>query len=402
MPENKIKIFVDAHCFDTCFQGTQTFIRELYRPLLTIPDLDIYWGLQNANNLLQVFPEINPANILHYKKRVPEILRFVFDIPNLLKKHRFDYAHFQYLAPLKQPGCKYIVTTHDLLFNDFKTEFPFFYRWSRNILFKRSLKNAAIKTTVSEYSKSRIIEHFKIAAEEIELISNGVNVAVILKEEARQVIKKKYGIENFILYVSRIEPRKNHSLLLEKYLKLKLFEIGIQLVFIGSETIPVEALNGLIETLKTDQKKMFYHLNQVEQNDLDAFYAACSLFVYPSKAEGFGIPPLEAAINKVPVLCSSVTAMRDFDFFEPYFFDPENEEDFEMKLKGVISNPPSEKHLQIVSQQILEKYQWQNSSKKFYHLLLTGQKKPIENRQLTGNHLETAYLNPQLSLKNTL
>jgi len=402
MADKPIKIFVDAHCFDTCFQGTQTFIRELYRSLINRPNLDIYWGLHNADNLLQIFPEINTANILHYKKRGPGILRFVFDIPYYIKKHRFDYAHFQYLAPIKQQGCKYIITTHDLLFNDFKSDFPFFYRWSRNILFKWSLKNAAIKTTVSEYSKSRIIEHFKIAAEEIEVISNGVNTAFIAKEDAQIFIKEKYGIENFILYVSRIESRKNHCLLLEKYLKLRLYEKGMSLVFIGSETIPVKALNNIIGKLSLEQKSMFFHLPQVDQNDLDAFYAGCKLFVYPSKAEGFGIPPLEAAINKVPVLCSSVTAMRDFDFFEPYFFDPENEEDFEMKLKGVISNPPSEKHLQIVSQQILEKYQWQNSSKKFYHLLLTGQKKLIENRQLTGNQLETAYLNPQLHLKNTL
>jgi len=61
------------------------------------------------------------------------------------------------------------------------------------------------------------------------------------------------------------------------------------LVFIGQESIPVGALQKVIQNLTAEQRKMFYWFPQVEQNDLQAFYQACKLFVYPSKAEGFGI-----------------------------------------------------------------------------------------------------------------
>src|SRR5471030_2917322 len=90
---------------------------------------------------------------------------------------------------------------------------------------------------------------------------------------------------------------------------------------------------------------MFYWFPQMDHENLQAFYAACKLFVYPSKAEGFGIPPLEAAICKVPVLCSSATAMSQFDFFNPYMFDPNNEAEFELKLSRILEHPPSENFL---------------------------------------------------------
>jgi glycosyltransferase involved in cell wall biosynthesis len=366
MASKTIRLFVDAHSFDAGFQGTQTFIRELY------PHLDIYWGVQNVDKIKSIFPSVKPENILPYKKRGASILRFVFDIPAYIKQYQFDYAHFQYLSPLPQAGCKYMVTTHDVLFNDFPAYFSFVYRVSRNFLFGRSIKKAAIKTTVSNYSKERIAHHYNIPANGIKVLANGVNQPQIAGSEAREVIKTKFGIQNFILYVSRIEPRKNHALLLKKYLKLQLYNQGIPLVFIGDETIVVEALQAEIAKLTAQQKAMFYWFKQVEQNDLDAFYAVCKLFVYPSKAEGFGIPPLEAAVHQAPVLCSSVTAMGDFDFFEPHTFDPDNETDFELKLVAIISHPPSREALKTIAQTILGKYQWQQSAQLFNNLLSIG------------------------------
>jgi glycosyltransferase involved in cell wall biosynthesis len=370
MPTKPIKLFVDAHSFDAGFQGTQTFIRELYSSLLNnYPSLDIYWGVQHPDKITALLPTVKPQNILLYKNRKPGILRFVFDIPAFIKIHQFNYAHFQYLAPLPQQGCKYIVTTHDVLFNDFPAYFSFLYRLSRNFLFGMGIKNAAIKTTVSNYSRQRIAHHYHIPQNQITVIPNGVSEPVISTQAAREYIKKCFGIQNFILYVSRIEPRKNHAMLLDAYLKLRLYDQDIPLVFIGQQSIPVEALNYTIQNLTAAQKQMFHWFPQVSGGDLSAFYSASRLFVYPSKAEGFGIPPLEAAVYQVPVLCSSATAMGDFDFFEPYTFDPENHFDFEQKLAFIITTPPSAKQLKALASAVLAKYRWQHSAELLYKLL---------------------------------
>jgi len=387
MASKTTKLFVDAHSFDSGFQGTQTFIRELYTQLLNnYPELDIYWGVENADKIREQLPSIKPENILLYKKRKPAIFRFLLDIPALIKKHKFDYAHFQYISPRQQAGCRYIVTTHDVLFNDFPGSFSWIYRISRNILFSRSIKNAAIKTTVSNYSRERIVHYYGISKEEIRVIQNGVSKLDISKEFARQVIKAKFGIENFILYVSRIEPRKNHMLLLDKYLKLQLYKQSIPLVFIGKESIEVKQLQQTIQKLTAEQRAMFHWLPQVEHDDLNHFYAASRLFVYPSKAEGFGIPPLEAAVCETPVLCSSTTAMAEFDFFEPHTFNPDNETEFENKLASIITNPPSQQILKSIAERILSKYQWEQSARLFHNLLtISLRDKPGKFQVITHN-----------------
>lgn len=358
-----IKIFVDGHVFDKEFQGAQTFLREVYTLLLAnCPDLDIYFGAQDVENIKHIFPTLPLSNILPYKKRKFSALRLVLDIPKHLKKQKFDFAHFQYISPKPIPGCKYIVTTHDLLFKDFKEYFSFTYRMSRSLLFARSIKTADLKTTVSEYTKQRICEHYDIEPNTIHVISNG---AKAITKNATQYT----GVQNFILYVSRIEPRKNHLLLLRSYLKLKLYEQGIPLVFVGKVSTSISELTMLIKSLTIKQKECFFWFDQVSKSDLADLYQSCRFFVYPSLAEGFGIPPLEAAIYEKPVLCSSATAMQDFSFFEPYTFNPKIAYDFEQKLVKMVQFPPNEITLQEISKKVVQKYSWVKSSIQFHQLL---------------------------------
>lgn len=366
---------MDAHVFDKGFQGTQTFLRELYNQLLLdYPALDIYFGAHQVENIRAIFPHLPAKNILPYKKRKHSLLRYVYDIPFYIRKGQFDFAHFQYVTPTLIPGCKYIVTLHDVLYNDFKEDFSFLFRTSRNLLFGKSIKSAHIKTTVSNYSRQAICRHYAIPEKDVHIIQNAanslLNTAHLNKQEAADFIYRKFGIQNFILYISRIEPRKNQLLLLEKYLELALYEKGIALVLIGEASAQVGQLNQLIQNLKPAQRRFFYWLKEVDQSDLSSFYKACRLFVYPSKAEGFGIPPLEAAVCHAPVLCSSVTAMQDFSFFEPYTFDPGDEYDFKQKLAMMIDHPPTEAFIKDVAYQALNRYNWSTSSKLFYNLLI--------------------------------
>lgn len=374
MNAKPIKLFVDAHSMDKEYQGTYTFLQGLYSAFMAdYPHVDVYFGTSDPERLQVAFPNVLPQNILAYKHARLGLLRFVTDIPRYIKQYKFDFAHFQYISPKSKPGCRYIVTLHDIVFNDFQQYFSFVYRKSRQYLFARSIKNAGIKTTVSAYSKERIAGYYGLKHQDVHVLPNGVNAGGGStdrdKEMARQIIKALYGIENFILYVSRVEARKNHELLLKTYLQLELYKQQITLVFIGKKSAKVPALQTLIDNLTAEQKQYFHFIEQVDQSDLNAFYKACRLFVYPSVAEGFGIPPLEAAIHQSPVLCSSATAMKSFDFFTPYTFNYANEAEFSAKLQTMLNNPPDADFLANVAQQIQLQYNWQQTAGTFYKLL---------------------------------
>lgn len=373
--EGKIKLFVDAHVFDKEFQGTQTFIRGLYKSLLErySSEVDIYFGVNDVDKFSSNLPFVSSDRILKYKLSNSNFLRLFTDIPYFIRKHQFDFAHFQNISLQRKSRCKTIITLHDILFNDFSSEFPLIYRNARNFLFRRSINKAAVKTSVSVYSRDRISDWYKILPANIHVVPNAANFILsncgLSKKEASFEIKEKFGIENFIFCVSRIEPRKNHLLLLDKYLKLELFKENIPLVFVGKKSIDVLKLNKRINELTEDQKKMFHWYEQVSEEDLIKLYKACKLFVYPSKAEGFGIPPLEAITSGAPVLCSNVSAMKDFYFFQPYTFDPDDENDFERKLNDTIHNLPDENFIKNASEEVFNNYSWQRSADIFYNLL---------------------------------
>lgn len=367
----KKRVFVDAHVFDGEFQGTRTYIKEIYNVLIKErPDIIFYFGANNIENLKTVFEELPNVKYVRYKFK-SSIIRLGLELPILLMFHKISFAHFQYITPFIKV-CKYMITTHDVLFNDFQTEFSKFYVFQKNFFYNISAKLSDYILTVSSYSKERIEYYFPFTKNRVVVTINAVNPHVFYlgdKETSRAYIKSKYGIDKYILYVSRIEPRKKHDLLLKSFIDLKLSEEGYSLVFIGKESIKNEALESLV--MNTSNLNNYFYFESIEQNDLREFLNGAELFVYPSLAEGFGIPPLEAGVLKTPVLCSSKTAMGDFYFFDDDLFDPENDIELKTKLKNKLEYKTTDTKLNYICETILSIYSWEESAKKINEILNT-------------------------------
>jgi glycosyltransferase involved in cell wall biosynthesis len=360
-----IKLFVDGHVFDGEFQGTRTYLKEIYSKILEIdPTIIIYFGVNDVENIKNTFSHFDNARFIEYESN-SSIKRIFFEIPNIIDQLNCTHAHFQYVIPFKKnKNCQYIVTIHDILFNDFPDEFSLFYRLQRNFLFYLSARRCDYLLTVSGYSKQQISRQYKIDSNSIIITPNGVSDEFFdyqfSKAESKQFIKDKYVVEKYIAYISRIEPRKNQVLLLDVYLQEKLWQKGYSLVFIGSNSLKTEFCNKLssLEPMVSENVKW---IEQVDFADLKHFLNGAEVFVYPSKAEGFGIPPLEAAAMQTPVLCSSVTAMREFDFFKPYTFDPDNSVDFKEKLIDMLEHLSSI-DVTTIQEIVRQKYSWEKSA----------------------------------------
>jgi len=367
MPDSKIKLFVDAHCFDAEYQGSRTFVKEIYRELAHKNDIILFLAAYDLPKLKESFPATANTVFLQYKSK-SSIIRLAFDIPRLIKKHQIDFAHFQYITPLIK-NCKQVVTIHDVIFNDYPEEFSSTYRLFKKFLYKRSAATADILTTVSFFSKSSIQKHLQTKERGIHVLPNGVSEPFFEyydKLEAKTYIKAKYGFERFILYVSRIEPRKNHKSLLKAFSDLGLHQKNYQLVFIGHSSLQVK---GLKDAIPASVKKSVHFINGIDDTELLHFYRAAEIFIYPSKAEGFGIPPLEAGAAKVPVICSNTSAMKDFTFFGDYHVDPTDSELLRQKLSDLIKKNPEQAQLDAISETIKEQYSWKTSAEKLYHLI---------------------------------
>lgn len=360
------KIFVDAHIFDGEFQGTLTYVKELYLKILFLnPNITLYFGANKIENIKEYFGNHPNVKYIQYSS-TRSFNRIFIEIPKIINELGFTHAHFQYVIPfVKNRNCKYIVTIHDILFNDFSNDFSFFYRLQRNILFFLSAKRCDYLLTVSDYSKQKIAKQFNIKTNKIIITPNAVSDDYFHfktpKDVSKIYISDRYAVQNFILYVSRIEPRKNQNLLVTAFVKEKLWKKGFALVLIGDNTLH-SGLFDNISSLRKEIKKSIFWFEKVNDLDLKNFLNAAEFFVYPSKAEGFGIPPLEAGALCTPVVCSNTTAMADFDFFNPYFFDPNNYEEFVKIINQMTQNRKSI-DLSAIQSTIKGKYSWEESAR---------------------------------------
>ena len=286
----------------------------------------------------------------------------------MMGRYKIDAAHYQYIAPPVK-NCLQIVTIHDLLFKDFPEEFSMGYRLIKGAAFYLSARRADLVTTVSDYSKKAIVRHFGIPGRDVHVVPNGVSPFFFEpydKEGSRKRVREQFKISDYILYVSRIEPRKNQLDLLRSYLDLRLYEQGRSLVFVGKESIPVPQIRAIIDPLPGEIREKIFFLENISNTDLRLLYQAADLFVYPSKGEGFGIPPLEAAALGVPTICSNTTAMSDFTFFGNNHISPDRDALKRSIVSALASQPVN---LREISHAVKKGYGWDSAAMTMNELL---------------------------------
>lgn len=114
----------------------------------------------------------------------------------------------------------------------------------------------------------------------------------------------------YILTVSTIEPRKNYLALLRAFGQLRMLANAenVRLVIVGSPGWKFEPIFDTMRPLIASGDVI--HLQSVAPHEMRVLYSHAEAFVFPSTAEGFGFPPLEAMSCGVPVVASDLPAHR--------------------------------------------------------------------------------------------
>jgi len=127
----------------------------------------------------------------------------------------------------------------------------------------------------------------------------------------------------YFVYVSTIEARKNHLLLLNLWRRLAT-ELGDRaplLVLVGQRGWETENVVDMLERCPALRGAVIEHNAMPDGEMVRLLTGACALLL-PSFAEGFGFPLIEALERGVPALCSDIPALRETGGTVPDFIDP--------------------------------------------------------------------------------
>jgi glycosyltransferase involved in cell wall biosynthesis len=335
---NKIKarIGVDFHVFDGKFQGSRSHLLGLFSELAALcPEFQFVFFLEQIEALRAV-PGFERENIqLAYMPQASSLVRLAWLLPKLRHAYRLDILHTQYVIPLL-PSRGNAVTIHDVLFENYPQFFGRLFVLRSRLLMRWSARRCDLLFSVSEYSAQEIADRYALPRGSIGVLANAVDRRVFYpgkaggeKIQARGLVSGEY-----ILTVGRIEPRKNHAALLRAYALLT--PPLPPLVIVGQRDFGYGEFEA--ELAKMPSTHCVHVVSDVGDDELPALYRHALVFVYPSFAEGFGMPPLEAMASGIPVITSSSTAIPEVVDDAGLLVDPQDDVMLAKALDRVLSD----------------------------------------------------------------
>ncbi|HEY1757179.1 MAG TPA: glycosyltransferase family 1 protein [Bryobacteraceae bacterium] len=202
-----------------------------------------------------------------------------------------------------------IVTIHDLFPLDHPEWFaPNFVRCYRAVV-PRLMRRVQRLIAVSEYTKSRMVAAVPEAESKITVIHSGIGKQFhpqSLRAIQQAAHETALPSRKYVLSVSSVEPRKNVARILQAWQRaLPHLPHDLWLVMAGKQGKASVFGSGEFGPLPERVRFTGY----VPDNVLPGLYAGAQAFLFPSLAEGFGFPPLEAMACGVPVLTSDTSSL---------------------------------------------------------------------------------------------
>jgi glycosyltransferase involved in cell wall biosynthesis len=261
-----------------------------------------------------------------------------------------------------------VVTFHDLFAVDspgwYKPAYASWYSYSLCKL-ARAAKHII---AVSEYTKQRLMLRLGIDEEKITVVHNGVDAAWFgIPPAAASMARVTLQLpsNSYLLSVGSLEPRKNLKTLLAAWRNI-VHELpaDLWLVICGACDQNVYQCAGL-----TELPPRVHLTGYVPDESLPGLYAGGLGFIYPSLAEGFGLPPLEAMACGVPVLTSNSTALPEVCSTAALYFDPTRADDLSRNIRLFVNDRNLQQNLSLRGREQASRFNWERTAEQTLRVL---------------------------------
>jgi glycosyltransferase involved in cell wall biosynthesis len=371
-----MKIGIDAKWLFRGQISGRVFIQNVLPELFKLhPEIEWHIFLDKKDKHFPVpFPKGTAG--VHYVWARFNMLSNLFVLPNYAKQLNLDAVLFQTFSP-KGKTFKSIVFIHDVLFKNY----PEHFTWKERLYFK-PLKSTIlladrIVTTTDFVRKELQRLHFAKALQHVDVVPLGVKS--IFRSESLQgkeflkTVKQKFNLpDEYILFVGRLNARKNIQGVISALSFLN--DKSISVVIAGDRSWKKAPIGHLTSDKMTRQRVIF--TGSVTDEELGALYRMAKIFCFPSFAEGFGLPPLEAMASGVPAVVSNNTAMPEVCGNAALFIDPHDPRTIAEKINDLLQNDGLYKQKVTEGLQWSSQYSWRRTAEGIMKSIFAALDKP--------------------------
>lgn len=295
-------------------------------------------------------------------------------LPRAIKKDKVDILWCPYNTAPIFCSAKIVVTVNDVIYmNSSLSSVSSLYK-KMGLIYRKTIVPIAVKRakkiiTISEFAKQEIKKYFRKQKDKIRVIYLGIDFNNIeLNEEERHKFFEKNKITYpYILGFGSLETRKNTMKLIKAFEKI-IDNYNIKLVLFGFRGYDKSEEKNYIET--NNLKEKIIVLGYVSDSEKTTLYKNSKMFVFPTLSEGFGIPVLEAFVNKTPVITSNVTSIPEIVGNSAVMVNPNHENDITDSILKLLKDTDFADKLVIKGEQQAAKFDWNLSSRKILEEIL--------------------------------
>lgn len=284
--------------------------------------------------------------------------------PRACARFRFDLAHVPHFGPPLFPTVPTIVTIHDLI--------PMVlaqYRGSIGVrLYTRiaalAARRAAMIIADSENSRSDIVNHLHISPDRVQVIYLAADSRFQPQRDPMEVerVRQEYGLPSkFILYLGGFDVRKNLRLLVDAFGALP-GDMRAEWKLVIAGRLPERDTPFFPDPRRGAGRDVVF-IGHVKEQDKAIVYSSAGLFAFPSRYEGFGLPPLEAMACGTPVICSSTGSLPEVVGEGGLLLDPSDSFAWTRAIASLLSDEPRRREFREKGLDQAAKFSWDKTAR---------------------------------------
>ena len=262
-------------------------------------------------------------------------------------------------APLRH--AKSITTIHDAHTFDFPESYSKpFVMWYRYLL-PRIAKSAKQVTTVSKHAASRLAAH---GIADATVIENGC-------DHFSGEPKPSGRTRPFVLFVGSAAKHKNVDMYLAVAERFLDRDLDFLVVGAGGSVFADGAASRTIPANVSS-------LGRIDDETLAGLYCDAEALLFPSRIEGFGLPPLEAQLLGCPVIASNRPPMTDLMADAAVFADPDDVDAWASALAALLDDGSWRADVASRGRASARRYTWERAARRYLDLIRDGLTTPAE------------------------
>jgi glycosyltransferase involved in cell wall biosynthesis len=347
--------------------GSELYARRLVGALAALEDSlrIVVFAPNEAVASLAAEPWAENVEIVRVPVQARRRVRRVLAEQTLLRRAVADSGvellHNLFTTAPALPGVPQVTTILDVIYKRFPETHGGALSYGMRLLVPLAARRSRRVLTLSQASKDDIVRLLQVPADRVDVTYLGPALQedeTVSEDDVRR--RLELGGAPIVLTVSAKRPHKNLVRLLEAFSGVRT-EPEPVLVVPGYPTFHEPELRTRADAIGVGGRIRF--TGWLEDDVLDGLYRAASCFVFPSLAEGFGLPVLDALVRGTPTACSKSSSLPEVAGEAALYFDPTDVEGITRAIETLLRDTALRERLRTAGPARARAFTWERTAR---------------------------------------